>query len=747
MSRRLLMSGEIEAPLPSRIVFSVLENTSSLVFSAQGKGIVLKDKDQNIVASEIDGILYFSPNSAPADNEYTLEVEKLDKIRFQGSYVTKVFEFNLPNSFTDVQECFSGCYYLTEVRNITVDRIRNLTSLFSSSQNLETIDSFYVRESVNATALFNNTKISNIPIINIEDIGNATSLFSNCSQLIDVSYLQSKELKWTNINSCLRNTGILILENLTFTELTKLDFLPPLSNGSYPNLTTVRNIFAPKATSICFKNCPNLTEVSNVDTAPLYLLYSAFEGCSKLTTTPDLNYNTYGMNLTNAFKGNTLLTNIDNIVNAINASSSTNTCSAMFLNCISISIFPDISFSKVITGPQMFSGTGITSLENANIKIFYAMFQNCQQLSSVTNVVAVSSIDCSYAFDNCQNLTSVDLSINGLVEEAIEYSLVALFQACTSLETVTLNININSEISLNLQNLFLSATSLYSVNINIINDNYINDASLMFSYCALTSLPNLNYNKISAARYMFQSCSLVTIPNMNFDTCTDLAGIFYSITSLTSVGDITANLCTNASSLFSSCVNLTSIGTLTFPLLVFFNSAFYCCFNLTEAPILVSGDNLSSTTGLFEYSGLISYNNNFDLSSTSSLYGMFKNCPDLTSVTISDAFINPVDSTAVFINCPNLTTVVINDASKLYRSGDNSTFGFDSAVTDLTLSGSTFGLVVPPLVTNVSILENLINSLGAPVVVSMIIEIGPDRLATISQTVIDNANTKGWIIQ
>jgi hypothetical protein len=147
------------------------------------------------------------------------------------------------------------------------------------------------------------------------------------------------------------------------------------------------------------------------------------------------------------------------------------------------------------------------------------------------------------------------------------------------------------------------------------------------------------------------------------------------------------------------------------------------------------------------------YNNNYNLSSATTLQSMFSRCNELTSVTISDTFTTTNTNSSVisvqnmFANSLKLTNVVFADASKFVTSTANNTFGSNTRVTNLVYPGFRTIMELPPLITNVAKIEAYVNSAGTPRFgTNKIIQLGATRKASISQTVINNAVAKGWTV-
>jgi hypothetical protein len=410
------MGGKVVETVPSKIVFKPTVGQTQLSFNVTGKNITLKDKDNNIINSVVDGQMsYVSVPSTTIDDVFTIEADNLLSCSFSyWSGLASISEFTVPNSNTGLYNCFQYCSNLTEVRNINIENTKSIVNLFNYCSNLTVIDPFYISAGIAASYCFYGTKISINPIINVEDLGIADYLFNSNTEFNDISSLQNKDLKWTSCIAFLANTSVSVIENLTFTKLTTLVFnninsltilrniSAPLCNyfsANYnPNLTTVDNINIPVCTGLdgTFSNCPLLTSVTNLLTSNLLSISSAFNSCTSLDNIPTLNIgdNTTGFNST--FSNCTSLTDISSFVNFVNNynGSTPISCVSTFSGCTGITTFPAINLNKASNCSNMFAVYGVIIYTlNSLFYIIYSRGKFVYLLNSFNIVYKYNSLN------------------------------------------------------------------------------------------------------------------------------------------------------------------------------------------------------------------------------------------------------------------------------------------------------------------------------------------------------------------
>ena len=153
--------------------------------------------------------------------------------------------------------------------------------------------------------------------------------------------------------------------------------------------------------------------------------------------------------------------------------------------------------------------SNIENLNTANVTNMTSMFDNCQNLSSLNlskfNTENVTNM--SYMFDNCQNLSSLDLSKFNTAKVTNMY---AMFTHCQNLSSLDLS-KFNTANVTDMSWMF-SDCQLSSLDLSNFNTANVTDMSWMFSDCQLSSLDLSNFNteKVTNMDYMFNGCSDLT---------------------------------------------------------------------------------------------------------------------------------------------------------------------------------------------------------------------------------------------
>ncbi len=156
--------------------------------------------------------------------------------------------------------------------------------------------------------------------------------------------------------------------------------------------------------------------------------------------------------------------------------------------------------------------SNIENLNTANVTNMTSMFDNCQNLSSLNlskfNTENVTNM--SYMFDNCQNLSSLDLS------------------------------KFNTAKVTNMYAMFTHCQNLSSLDLSKFNTANVTDMSWMFSDCQLSSLDLSNFNteKVREMYNMFSSCqklSSLNLTNFNTEKVTNMGYMFNGCSDLTTI--------------------------------------------------------------------------------------------------------------------------------------------------------------------------------------------------------------------
>ena len=154
--------------------------------------------------------------------------------------------------------------------------------------------------------------------------------------------------------------------------------------------------------------------------------------------------------------------------------------------------------------------SNIENLNTANVTNMTSMFDNCQNLSSLNlskfNTENVTNM--SYMFDNCQNLSSLDLS---KFNTAKVTNMCAMFTHCQNLSSLDLS-KFNTANVTDMSWMF-SDCQLSSLDLSNFNTEKVREMYNMFSFCQKLSslnLTNFNTEKVTNMGYMFNGCSDLT---------------------------------------------------------------------------------------------------------------------------------------------------------------------------------------------------------------------------------------------
>ena len=154
--------------------------------------------------------------------------------------------------------------------------------------------------------------------------------------------------------------------------------------------------------------------------------------------------------------------------------------------------------------------SNIENLNTANVTNMTSMFDNCQNLSSLNlskfNTENVTNM--SYMFDNCQNLSSLDLS---KFNTAKVTNMCAMFTHCQNLSSLDLS-KFNTANVTDMSWMF-SDCQLSSLDLSNFNTEKVRKMFNMFSFCQNLSslnLTNFNTEKVTEMSRMFEGCSALT---------------------------------------------------------------------------------------------------------------------------------------------------------------------------------------------------------------------------------------------
>ena len=266
----------------------------------------------------------------------------------------------------------------------------------------------------------------------------------------------------------------------------------------------------------------------------------------------------------------------------------------------------------------------MTTFNKSSITNIAALFSDDINLTAISNIGDLNTSVCfnfSNIFDNCRNLTSIDIS-NWDTSSAKYMS--HMFSNCQKMQSIDLN-KWNTNRVISMSDMFNSCYKLQSISISKWNTSSVTEMRSMFYNCG--SLTSLDVSKwdTSSLEYMnamFYNCGSLTsldVSKWKISKVKEMGQLFSRCRNLTTVGDVskwdTSNV-TDMHAIFDDCPKLQSID--------------------------VSKWNTTSATDMRT---------------------MFSNCKSLTSLDVSKWNTSRVTNIGgLFYNCLNLTT--IGDVSK-----------------------------------------------------------------------------------
>ena len=323
-----------------------------------------------------------------------------------------------------------------------------------------------------------------------------------------------------------------------------------------------------------FHNCTSLTslDVSRLNTRAAQIMASMFEGCESLTSLDLSNFNT-----NNVYDMRLMFSNCLNLETII-VSSKWNTfytdySGNMFLNCASLvggqgtTYDPnhvDKSYAHIDGGP---SNPGYLTVGKEAYACYVQIpktltFYYDDQRSSRTG----TKYDLNY--DNEDPVwpsSAKQVSIDPSFADYRPQTTYHWFKGMSNIQSITGINYLNTSMVENMSGMFITCTSLTSLDVSHFNTANVRDMSDMFSYCThLTSLDVSHFNtaNVTDMHNMFNYCiGLTSLDLGSFSTSkvTDMSKMFYNCGNLTTIyagSGWTTDAVTNSYDMFQDCTSL-----------------------------------------------------------------------------------------------------------------------------------------------------------------------------------------------
>ena len=314
------------------------------------------------------------------------------------------------------------------------------------------------------------------------------------------------------------------------------------------------------------------------------------------------------------------------------------------------------------------------------------MFSDCSTLSSLdlSNFNTAIVTNMSYMFSDCSTLSSLDLSnFNTAIVTNMSY----MFNGCSALSSLDLS-NFNTAIVTNMSYMFFNCANLSSLDLSNFNTAIVSDMSLMFGGCSVLSsldLSNFYTKEVRDMSYMFSRCSALTTIYASdkfvtskvqsgismFSACKNLKGTILNYKD--SKTDHTyANCGTNGyfTPVFEYAEFNEGTGTLTFRRGLSKPKGAYALNLEASEPGWWSTHRYEIKKVVFEAS--------FANARPTSCYYWFCNCSELTDIEGIENLNteNVTNMRGMFFNCPNLSSLDLTNFSTGNVTDMNAMFGY-----------------------------------------------------------------------
>ena len=317
----------------------------------------------------------------------------------------------------------------------------------------------------------------------------------------------------------------------------------------------------------------------------------------------------------------------------------------------------------------------------------YGFFRGLTKLETIKDLKYLNTeqvTNMSYMFSDCSALTSLDLSnFNTAKVRDMSY----MFYRCSALSSLDLS-NFNTAIVTNMSYMFFNCANLSSLDLSNFNTAIVSDMSLMFGSCSTLSsldLSNFYTKEVRDMSYMFSRCSALTTIYASdkfvtskvqsgismFSACKNLKGTILNYKD--SKTDHTyANCGTNGyfTPVFEYAEFDKGTGTLTFRRGLSKPKGAYALNLEASEPGWWSTHRYEIKKVVFEAS--------FANARPTSCYYWFCNCSELTDIEGIENLNteNVTNMRGMFFNCPNLSSLDLTNFSTGNVTDMNSMFGY-----------------------------------------------------------------------
>jgi surface protein len=322
-----------------------------------------------------------------ANLETSINTSKVNSLSdtFNSCYSLKSIPFFNTSNVTNTGRMFAGCTGLYNVANLDLGNVTSVNLMFNNTTQLETIPNFNLGKVIQADNMFNGAlNLKNIPPLNLSNATTTISMFQSCRNLVSIPKLSIPKVTdaTSMFSGCFRletieggivNTSNLVNMTSMFTNCTSLIDMPLISDTS--KVTSMASTFQGCSS---MSNFANLTNTSNVTNTA-----SMFNSCFSMQTAPTITM-TKVTNASAMFQSCRSLTTVPtyDTGNVLDASS-------MFNSCTSLSTVPLLNTIKVTSTASMFNScasiNSVPAFNTSNVTTLSNMFNTASNLKTIPN--------------------------------------------------------------------------------------------------------------------------------------------------------------------------------------------------------------------------------------------------------------------------------------------------------------------------------------------------------------------------
>ena len=574
------------------------------------------------------------------------------------------------SNITNMSYMFYRCIKLTslDLSGFKTSNVTSMEGMFYSCSKLTSLDvsGFDTSSVTNMYYMFYGcTSLTNLDLSGFDtsEVTSMADMFEYCRKLTRLNVSGWDTSKVTTMNKMFYECN----------ELTSLD-LPGFDASDVTDMTGM------------FYSCSKLTRLnlSGFKTSKVAKMGSMFYNCSKLTRLDLSGFKTSNVTvMSNMFCNCYELTSLD--VSGFKTSNVTNMAD-MFRDCRSLT---SLNLSN-------FNTSKVTNMNN--------MFQNCNQLTSLDvsgwDVSKVTSME--GMFRNCQNLTNLDVS--GFKTSKIT-NMADMFNDCRGLTSLDVSGFKTSDVT-KMSNMFNNCRNLTNLDLSGWDTSKVTSMRGMFYECHNLTRLNLsgwNTSKVTEMTSIFYYCIALTTLNVMMWPLNDMTQS--AINTLPS-GDYENEII--ASEHFSVPTGWTLVYSNPYDIAIYtcsesgvlpaFNDeytgysveetdngdgTYTTCIKTNDLEVMPTSMKFAAKTALIKVNKLKITSN------ITSMYYMFNNCGNLTSIEGAEDWntSNVTDMNSMFNNCSSLTSLDLSGWNTSKVKDMQYMFNNCSSLTSLDVSG------------------------------------------------------------